>query len=231
MKNVRQQQKIHSAASVLGTAFAVALAAVCSTARADAPAELPFVNAATAYSQAAKIDRAIDPQVFVHDSAATQGTGPERIEHLAGLRTARLDDDPETATYAADGSSLSLSLGHWLEARGTLSVTTEPDGHVRVATVFKHLVAFGEYSLFLATDHLTDGTGVTTYRPLDGEGTANSFVAHVDGSAAILIDTSAALTDADSVVLVYHSDGREHGTSRGQIGLTAHEQLAVRLTP
>jgi hypothetical protein len=28
-------------------------------------------------------------------------------------------------------------------------------------------------------------------------------------------------------VLVYHSDSREHGASRGQIGITAHAQLVA----
>jgi hypothetical protein len=37
------------------------------------------------------------------------------------------------------------------------------------------------------------------------------------------------LTGANAVLLVYHSDGRTHGTSRGQLGVTAHHQLIAKV--
>lgn len=163
----------------------------------------------------------------MRDATAAPGTGPQDIEHIAGLRAARLDDEPESPILGADGNPLDLSLGNWLAARGTVEVEPQPDGHARVTAVFKHLVAFGEYSLFVAT---SPSSGTTAYRPLDGEGSANSFVAHVDGSAAIVIDTPGPLNSGDAVVVIYHSDSHEHGASRGQIGITAHEQL-VALVP
>jgi hypothetical protein len=224
--NVRQEAKIRAAALGFGVAVLLALGVFARSASADAPAEVPFVNAATAFSQAAQVDRAIDPEVFVRDSAAAPGTGPQRIEHGAGLRVARLDDEPQSPIFRADGVALDLSLGNWLAARGTVAVEAQPDGHDRVTAVFKNLIAFGDYSLFVAAD---SSNGVTAYRPLDGEGSANSFVAHVDGSAAIVIDTPAQLSSGNAIVLVYHSDSREHGASRGQIGVTAHEQLVARV--
>ena len=199
--------------------------------------EVPFVNAATAFSQQAKLDQAIDPEVFVRDESAPPGTGPQRVEHIAGLRAARLDDEPQLPLYGADGSELAVSLGRWLAARGTVAIEPQPDGHDRVVAVFRSLVAFGDYSLFVENGENAENTGtnsgagtVPTYRPLDGEGSANSFVAHVDGSAAIVIDTPQPLSSGASIVLVYHSDSREHGASRGRVGITAHEQL-VALVP
>jgi hypothetical protein len=203
----------------------------------DASGEVPFINAATAFSQQAKLAEAIDPEVFVHDEAAAPGTGPQRVEHVAGLRPARLDDEPQQRLFGADGAPLALSFGHWLAAQGTVTIEPQPDGHDRVVAVFKSLVAFGEYSLFVertgadADASMGAGAGgsgpASTYRPLDGEGSANSFRAHVDGSAGIVIDTPQPLNGGDAIVLVYHSDSREHGASRGQIGITAHAQLVA----
>jgi hypothetical protein len=224
--NVRHRAKIRGAALGFGVAVVLALAGFARVARADAPAELPFVNAATAFSSAAQADRPIDPEVFVRETQAAPGTGPEHIEHVAGFRTARLDDEPQAPIFRADGVALDLSLGNWLAARGTLAIEAQPDGHDRVTVVFKNLVAFGEYSVFVEA---AAPAGAPVCRPLDGEGSANSFTAHVDGSAALVIDTPAQVNSGSAIVLVYHSDSREHGASRGQIGITAHEQLVARV--
>jgi hypothetical protein len=190
----------------------------------EEPVALSFVDGATFFSQESKQERAIDPQVFIYDAQVAVGTGPQRIEHIAGLRNARLDDAPQAVLYNAEGKSLALTLKKWLAARGTLEVHTQPDGHDRVIASFKHLVPFGDYSLFV---EIPGGTGKIA-RPLDSDGSASSFTARVDGSATIAVDGPNLSGDA-AIVLVYHSDGREHGVSRGRLGVNAHEQLIAHM--
>ena len=38
------------------------------------------------------------------------------------------------------------------------------------------------------------------------------------------------LFDVNAILVVYHSDGKTHGTSRGAIGVTAHHQLIAKVT-
>ena len=65
--------------------------------------------------------------------------------------------------------------------------------------------------------------------PLDGKGTANNFVADNDGRATITLVVRSRLTHVNAVALVYHSDAQFHGTVRGDMGITAHVQLIVRI--
>lgn len=37
------------------------------------------------------------------------------------------------------------------------------------------------------------------------------------------------MTHAEGLLLIYHSDGRDHGVQRGKIGVDAHHQLIVRV--
>ncbi len=168
---------------------------------------------------------AIDPQVFVQASGAPAGVGPQNIAHIAGFVPARLADPPNTPLYNAEGKPLSFTLGQWLGAQGT--VTIEPLGSEgsRVSPSFAGLIPNGVHSLFRVTFQPTGNT----FAPLDGAGTANSFVAAANGTASVTASTPAPLTHADGVLLVYHSDGRAHGMERGRPGITAHHQLIARL--
>ena len=83
----------------------------------------------------------------------------------------------------------------------------------------------GRYSLF--ENHF--GAAGATFTPLDGAGTANSFTASSDGTAQAELTIPGAITHAEGILLVYHSDGTDHGMLRGEIGVNAHHQLIVRV--
>jgi len=91
--------------------------------------------------------------------------------------------------------------------------------------MFSGLIADGRYSLF--ENHFTDA-GVS-FTPLDGDASSNSFTAASDGTAALQVTIPGAVTHAEAILLVFHSDGRDHGMQRGQIGIDAHHQLIVRV--
>jgi len=193
---------------------------------------LSFVGHGAYFSQESKRTPAIDPQVFVKDESSAEGTGPQSIAHAAGVRPARLDDSPELVLYNANADSLGFTLARWLPApmgtdgaRGTLDVDAQPSGATRLTMSFRKLIAFGVYSVFRAT-FSPDGT---TYVPIDGDGTTNTFTSAVDGSADIVVSTPNRLTHSNAIVLVLHSDSQEHGVSRGVVGVTAHHQLIVRI--
>jgi hypothetical protein len=202
-------------------------AAAPGRAAADDAVVLPFTSGGAFFSHSEKLARAVDPQIFIYDGIVAVGTGPQRIEHIAGLRNARLDDPPLSPLFNAEGMSLGLTLRKWLAARGVLETQTQADGRMRLIATFKHLVPFGTYSLFAER---ADADGGKTARPLDADGSTSSFEASADGSAMIVLETSPQTGGDTAVVLVYHSDGREHGVSRGRLGITAHQQLAARLS-
>jgi hypothetical protein len=227
MRNQIRRAAVHASALVAGMVLIlIVLGTLSARVLADDPQQYSFVSAATFFSQAAQIERAIDPQVFIYDAGVAVGTGPQRVEHIAGLRNARLADVQSAPLYNAEGMSLGLTLRKWLAARGTLEVQMLPNGRERVIANFKHLVPFGTYTIFVERFR-TDGA-LMTARPLDSDGSLSSFEAHVDGSAMFVLERVPLVHDG-SIVLVYHSDDKEHGASRGRLGVTAHDQLIVRL--
>lgn len=191
---------------------------------------LTFVTHAAFFSTETRRSPVIDPQVFVKDDAVSEGTGPQNIAHLAGFRPARADDVPEAVLYNANGDSLGFTLGKWLGVSGaapggTVEIVPTPAAGARLTMSFKRLIAFGLYSVFRVT-FSPDGT---TFLPIDGDGTTNTFTTSIDGSASTTVTTPSPLTHANAIVLVLHSDGQEHGISRGVIGLTAHHQLIAKI--
>jgi hypothetical protein len=232
MDRNRLRRAIARASALATPAIAMcALCALCTLSPGRAAAQerlsLSFVGGGAFFSQSEKAEHAIDPEIFVYDGAVAVGTGPQRIEHIAGLRNARLDDAPLSPLYNAEGMALGLTLRKWLAARGVLETQTQANGRIRLIASFKHLVPFGTYSLFSESVG-ADAEKTATVRPLDADGSASSFEAGADGSAMIVLESSPRVVDT-TIVLVYHSDGREHGVSRGRLGVTAHEQLAARL--
>lgn len=172
----------------------------------------------------------VDPQVFVTDPAAVAATGPQGIPHAAGVRPAFGVDDPHKPALQAEGRSLNFSLGQWFGARGTVTLAPAPapaaaGGTTNATFRFDGLVRGGRYSLF--ENHFSD-PGVT-FTPLDGSGTTNSFTSGSDGAATIQVTIPGAVTHAEGLLLVYHSDGHDHGMQRGAIGVDAHHQLIVRV--
>lgn len=167
----------------------------------------------------------IDPQVFVKDPIAQAGIGPQNIAHIAGIRPARLSDNGDLPLYNTEGKALNFSLGDWLAPRGSVEIFTEPGGKARVRVRFTNLISNAKYSLF--ENHFTPG-GIT-FTPLDGTGTTNTFVADKNGTAEASVIAPHMLTHENAVLLVYHSDGIDHGMQRGAIGVNAHHQMVARI--
>ncbi len=222
---LRNVTRSHAARSL--AVFSAAVGLLFASVGADfaaSPLKIDFVTHAAFFSAETKQPKALDPQVFVHDSGAPAATGPQGIKHVAGVRPALIDQDAKTsALYNADDKPLGFDLQSWLSATGTVTIT-EQGGKSTLEASFKGLRPNAEYSLF---ENHFDHTPVT-FTPMDGAGTTNSFKTQADGSAKVSMTLPDFPTHANAVLLVYHSDAQAHGTERGQIGIDAHHQLIAR---
>lgn len=183
-----------------------------------------FVMHAAFFSLETHQSQLVDPNVFVAASGAAAGMGPQDIIHVAGVRPALPTDDAASDARAADGRPLGFTLGTWFGARGTIVIDMSLPNSPRIRATFNGLQPGGMYSLF-EPHFAASGIAVT---PLDGFGTNNSFRADTQGRADITVTLRGALTHANAVVLVYHSDGVSHGSDRGRPGFDAHDQLIYR---
>ena len=165
-------------------------------------------------------------QVFVRDANARIETDERGIVHDAGLRGARADDDASSELYTASGNPLLFTVEKWRAATGTAEVGPDSTGPGdRVVLSLRRLIAFGHYSV------ATRATGPdgTRFAPIDGSGVSNNFDAKQDGSASVIVTSPMHLAAGTSLVIVYHSDAQDHGSSPGDFGRTAHQQLIVRV--
>lgn len=185
---------------------------------------LPFVTHAAFFSAETHQNPVLDPQVFVAEPSASAGIGPQGIKHIAGVRNARPADPPTLPILNASGKPLGMSLGAWLDANGEVLLTPQANGLEKVTVILSDLKPGGHYSLF--ENHFDQKP--VGFTPLDGVGEANSFVADATGKAVMTTIAPAPLTHDNAVLVVYHSDGRTYGKSRGDIGVNAHHQLIVR---
>lgn len=223
MHQYSRRQLVQSAA-VLG-AWAASLALWTPLAAAE-PLEPTFVTHAVFFSQESHQPQALDPQVFIQDSAAKAGTGPQNIDHVDGYRNALLTDPMNSPLFTARGKRLEgFTLGAWLGAQGEVKITLLKPRGAKVVVKFTGLRPHGVYSLF--ENHFDQKP--IGFTPLDGKGTKNSFVAKANGTGFITVNAPEMLTSANAVLLVYHSDGKTHGASRGDIGATAHHQLIAKV--
>lgn len=184
--------------------------------------QLTMETHATFFSSETHQAKPVDPQVFVRDAGAAAGIGPQNIKHAAGFRPALLVDPLQSQLFNAQGRELGFTLGEWLGAKGTVDIAT--DGRT-VSVSLSRLRPNATYSLF--ENHFDQRP--IGFTPLDGDGSRNSFVAQSDGNLTISVKAPEALTHANAVLLVYHSDGEAHGKSRGEIGVNAHHQLIARI--
>jgi hypothetical protein len=208
--------------AILALAFVLGMAGVV-TAQA-ASKMYAFMPHGAFFSVETKPANLIDPQAFVVDPAAPAATGPQGIAHVAGVRPAYGVDDPRTAVVNAQGKQIGFTLAEWFGARGTVTLTPGPSS-TTVTFELAGLKPGGLYSFF--ENHFRpDGV---TFTPLDGTAKTNTFRASARGTAAGTIVAPGAITHAEAVLLVYHSDDTDHGMERGQIGVTAHHQLIVRV--
>ncbi len=188
------------------------------------PVTLTFEAHGTFFSAETHQPEGIDPQVFVKVPGMA-GVGPQKIAHVMGVMPAHLTDPANTPLYSARGKPLNVTLGHWLSAHGTATIAPMGSHGEKVTVSFAGLIPRGSYSLFVVIfQH-----GGNTFGPLDGMGKSNNFVASTTGAGSVTVTTPTMLTHANAVLLVYHSDGQAHGTSRGSPGVTAHHQLIARV--
>jgi hypothetical protein len=103
-------------------------------------------------------------------------------------------------------------------------ITPSGNGN-RLDCQFTQLRPNGVYSLF--ENHFDQKP--IGFTPSDGTGNSNSFTADASGGGAISLLSPRPLTHDNAVLLVYHSDNKSHGEERGEIGVTAHHQIIVRI--
>jgi hypothetical protein len=209
----------------MGLAVALTLVGTAATEAADSQ-RLTFMIHAAFFSSETKQPKPVDPQVFVQDPASPAATGPQNIQHIAGVRPALIEQDAKTAPlFNAKGESLGFDFGQWLGATGRVTIMPLANGKAKISAQFSKLQPDGSYSLF--ENHFDQQP--VGFTPLDGAGKANNFVADKKGAARVTLTAPQMLTHANAVLLVYHSDKTFHGDQRGEIGVTAHHQLIARI--
>ncbi|MGJ4918891.1 hypothetical protein [Bradyrhizobium oligotrophicum] len=219
-------QRSKSLAGLASAALMLAALVPSGASRAADATHLSFVTHAAFFSAETKQPKPLDPHAFVADAAALAAVGPQNISHVAGFRPAFIEQDAKTAAVAnANGEPIGFTLGDWLAASGSVTLTPSAGGKVEIAMSFDHLKPGGHYSLF--ENHFDQKP--VGFTPLDGTATANDFVAGPDGRAKLTIIAPQPLTHDNAVLLVYHSDGMTHGAKRGDIGVNAHHQLIARI--
>jgi hypothetical protein len=206
-------------------AAAAMVTAVALPAWAAGTGPLSFRTHADFFSTETGQNPLIDPQVFVADATAQAATGPQGIKHVAGFRPAKIQSAPGTTSLNnADGKQLGFTLGTWLGAKGDVTIVPAKASGSTITAKFHGLLPNAEYSLF--ENHFDqDPVGFT---PLDGKGTKNSFRADAKGHPSITVASPDVPTSKNAILVVYHSDGKSHGSSRGEIGIGAQHQLIVR---
>jgi len=209
----------------IGLAVALTLVGTAATEAADSQ-RLTFIIHAAFFSSETKQPKPVDPQVFVQDPASPAATGPQNIQHIAGVRPALIEQDAKTAPlFNAKGESLGFDFGQWLGATGRVTIMPSANGKAKISAQFSKLQPGGSYSLF--ENHFDQQP--VGFTPLDGAGKANNFVADKKGASRVTLTAPQMLTHANAVLLVYHSDKTFHGDQRGEIGVTAHHQLIARI--
>jgi len=186
-----------------------------------------FLTHAAFFSTETKQLAVIDPQVFVADPTVPAGTGPQNIPHIAGYRPARVDTDPATVpTFTAQGTPLPFTLGAWLDATGSGTLTCNGNTAVGYHT-FRGLVPGGVYQLFR-----NQFTPQGAMRSPFGKGDASDsvFTAGKDGTFMVVSVLPFCPAPTDGVLLSFHSDGMVHGALGGQTGVNLHNQLLVRVS-
>lgn len=186
---------------------------------------LTFVSSGSYYSSQMPGTPASDPQVFVKDAGAQAAVGLQGIEHGAGYRPALLSDASDAPLFSAEGAPLGITLKQWVSARGSAEIAQTSSTLQTVTVRLEGLSAYGVYSLF--ETHLD--SQLERYAPLDGAGGSNSFIADAGGSATVSVLVSPPLSHTDAIAVFFHSDGQSHGLSPGAPGVTAHQQLVVRI--
>ncbi len=193
-------------------------------AAAPAGLDLRFILHAVFFSNELHLAQPLDPHAFVRDASAQAAVGPQNIPHAAGFRPALVAGPFDVEAFNAQGKSLGFTLADWLAAKGSVKIAPTGTG-AKIDCQFTQLRPNGVYSLF--ENHFDQKP--IGFTPSDGAGKGNSFTADTNGSATISLLSPRPLTHDNAVLLVYHSDNQTHGEQRGEIGVTAHHQIIVRI--
>ena len=165
--------------------------------------------------------------VFIRDSSAAPQLDPAAgAVHDAGIRPFTENDSPSAQLTNAHGDPLKASIAEWRAATGTAEIGPAPGGGTGVRARFRGLVPLGRYSLFIR--QLAGRAGVVL-TPVDITGAADTFFADRDGNGGITVESPNVIPSGAQLVLIYHSDGADHQSSPGNLGVTSHEQLITRI--
>ena len=208
---------------MLTVALALCGAHVAASA-AESPQILSLETHAGFFSHETHQKTDLDPQVFVKDATANGGVGPQQITRASGLRNALVADNPDLPIFSASGQDLGMTLGKWLGAKGEVILTPLDSGKEKVTVYMTGLKPHGKYSFF--ENHFDQKP--IGFTPLDGTGTGNTVTANAAGTAVFTTVAPSVVTHDNAVLVVYQSDGKSYGKSRGEIGQNAHHQLIAR---
>jgi hypothetical protein len=168
----------------------------------------------------------IDPMTFVAAPGASADVGPLSVRHVAGVAPAKQAGPPTTPLLGADGASLGITLGQWEKAQGTVSFDCVGSKR-RATSTLTGLLPSAAYSAFVVHAAL-DGPG--RFTPWgDPAGTTNNFTSSATGTASPTNALDGCDSNADDIVIIWHSDGTDHGSSPGRIGVDWHTSLIARV--
>ena len=168
---------------------------------------------------------AVDPMMFVAHKGTVAGVGPLSIRHVAGITPAMKASSASAPLVGADGTPLGITLGQWQQAAGTVTFTCQ-GSKLQAASTLTGLIPSATYSTFVVH---TSKDGPKRFTPWgDPAGTTNNFTASATGTAS---PTNAVhgCSSADVIIIIWHSDGKTHGKSPGQIGVDLHTTLIARV--
>lgn len=178
------------------------------------------------FSHESKLAAVIDPQMFIAAPAAPAAIGPQMISHVAGVSPAPKDSPADSPLLGATGSSLGVTVGRWEQAAGTVAVSCTV-GQEQAASRLTGLIPGGLYSTFVV--HL-NVQGPSRFTPWGNtRGSDNNFTASTTGTATPTDTVPGCLSSQDAVVIIWHSDGRLHGSSPGTLGVSWHNSLITPL--
>ena len=168
--------------------------------------------------------------VFVRDASAPQQLDPRRAPSTTPASGRSGDNDPPSAQLTnAHGDLLRPRSPSGAPPTGTAELDPRPGGGTSVRAQFRGLIPMGRYSLFVR--QLAGRAGVV----LDAarhHGRGRHVLRRPRRERPRSWSTSPnPIPSGAQLVLIYHSDGTDHQSSPGNLGVTAHEQLITRASP
>ena len=139
--------------------------------------------------------------------------------------------NPEEIGPYPKGRKLGFSLGDWLAAAGTGTVSCE-GGKGRLDASFQNLVPNGVYTMwhYFVAWPLTEPFSSYDVPVGDRDGSQSAFVADAQGNAVFSQSFEPCLQGTGSqliagVAIAYHSDGKTYGDHPGSFGDVSHVHL------